>query len=472
MITVQTRRQLVFYAIQVADLVIFSATLMFALYIEGKEWQVLIHPPTWALFGWFLSALVVWHFCLVGAHLYRSHRLAGGFPVVEILMGVSMGSVGVGVLALLFRPGWINLEVIVHLWWMSGASIIVLRALFWYSLVSLRRRGRNVHNVLVVGSGQRATQLIKLICHPSTGYFVVGYIDEPRQSQSEELNGIEYLGTVAMLPSILAARVIDEVFIVLPMRSHYDSTAQVIQHCEEQGIPLRIPFDLFVPGHCAQYVDVIEGLPILSLAPSDAPQWYDFIKRIIDMSVAAALLILLVPLFILVALLIKLDSPGPVCFVQRRVGLNKRLFPLIKFRTMELNSEARMHEIEHLNEADGPVFKIRNDPRVTRVGRFLRRTSIDELPQLLNVLVGHMSLVGPRPLPLRDVEGFKLHWQRRRFSVPPGITCLWQIYGRSSIPFDQWMELDLFYIEHRSLLLDFKILLQTIPTVLKRAGAY
>ena len=466
------RRQIVFYAIQVADLVIFSASLMVALYINGENWQVLIRPPTWALFGWVLSALIIWHFCLIAAHLYRSHRLAGGFPVVEILTGVSLGAVGAGVLALLLRPGWINLEVIVHLWWISGASIIVMRALFWYSLVYLRRQGRNVHDVLVVGSGQRAAHLIKKLCEPSTGYCVIGYIDDSGHSKSEGLNGIEYLGDVTMLPSILAERVIDEVFIVLPMRSHYDSTAQVIQHCEEQGIPLRIPFDLFVPGHCAQYVDVFEGMPILSLAPSDAPQWYEFIKRIIDMGVAAVLLVLLAPLFVTVGLLVKLDSPGPVFFVQRRVGMYKRLFPLIKFRTMHLNSEAALRQIEHLNEADGPVFKIRDDPRMTRFGRFLRRTSIDELPQLLNVLVGHMSLVGPRPLPLRDVEGFTVHWQRRRFSIRPGITCLWQIQGRSSISFKQWMELDLFYIEHRSLPLDLKILLQTVPAVLKRAGAY
>ena len=153
-------------------------------------------------------------------------------------------------------------------------------------------------------------------------------------------------------------------------------------------------------------------------------------------------------------------------------GMNKRLFPMLKFRTMHVNSEAMQSQLEHLNDADGPVFKIHDDPRVTRFGRFLRKSSIDELPQLFNVLVGHMSLVGPRPLPLRDVERFKLDWQRRRFSVRPGITCLWQVCGRSSIQFDQWMELDMLYIDRRSLLLDLKILLQTIPAILKKTGAY
>ena len=292
------------------------------------------------------------------------------------------------------------------------------------------------------------------------------------QSESGTLKDTEYLGVVAELPRILSERVIDEVFIVLPMRSYYDSTALVIRHCEEQGIPVRIPCDLFVPGTCGQYVDVVEGMPILSLVPSAASQWYFIIKRIVDVGIASVLLIILAPLFIGVALLIKFDSPGPVLFVQKRVGMNKRLFPLIKFRTMRVNSEAMRAQLVHLNEAGGPVFKVRDDPRVTDIGRFLRRWSIDELPQLFNILAGHMSLVGPRPLPLCDVEGFKLNWQRRRFSVRPGVTCLWQVSGRSSIPFDQWMELDMLYIDRRSLLLDFNILLRTIPAVLKKEGAY
>jgi lipopolysaccharide/colanic/teichoic acid biosynthesis glycosyltransferase len=181
--------------------------------------------------------------------------------------------------------------------------------------------------------------------------------------------------------------------------------------------------------------------------------------------------LVLLPVFLLTAVLIKLTSPGPVFFVQKRLGLNKRHFGIYKFRTMVVDAEKRMKEIEHLNEVTGPVFKIKNDPRITPIGRFLRKTSIDELPQLFNVLKGDMSLVGPRPLPLRDYEGFNEDWQRRRFSVRPGVTCLWQIGGRSSISFEEWMQLDLQYIDKWSLLLDFKILLKTIPAVLKGSGA-
>jgi lipopolysaccharide/colanic/teichoic acid biosynthesis glycosyltransferase len=172
-----------------------------------------------------------------------------------------------------------------------------------------------------------------------------------------------------------------------------------------------------------------------------------------------------------VALFIKITSPGPVFFVQERIGLNKRRFMLIKFRTMVVDAERKIHELEHLNEVKGPAFKIKNDPRITRIGRFLRKASIDELPQLINVLKGDMSLVGPRPLPIRDYNGFDEDWHRRRFSVQPGITCLWQCNGRSNVSFDRWMQLDMEYIDNWSLWLDFKILAMTIPAVLRGSGA-
>jgi lipopolysaccharide/colanic/teichoic acid biosynthesis glycosyltransferase len=202
----------------------------------------------------------------------------------------------------------------------------------------------------------------------------------------------------------------------------------------------------------------MEGWPILA-------------KRILDFSFSLLLLLILAPLFLITAVLIKITSAGPIFFVQERVGLNKRRFYLFKFRTMIREAEEKLAELEHLNEVSGPVFKIKNDPRVTGLGKILRKTSIDELPQLLNVLKGDMSLVGPRPLPVRDYAGFDQDSLRRRFSVRPGITCLWQINGRSSIPFLKWMELDMEYIDQWSLSLDFKILAKTIPAVLKGSGA-
>jgi len=183
------------------------------------------------------------------------------------------------------------------------------------------------------------------------------------------------------------------------------------------------------------------------------------------------LLFAIAPVLAVVALMIKLTSKGPVLFKQERIGRNKRRFYIYKFRTMVPNAEKMLPALELLNEATGPVFKIKNDPRMTPIGRLLRRSSIDELPQLFNVLRGDMSLVGPRPLPLRDYAGFDQDWQRRRFSVRPGITCLWQVRGRNNIAFDHWMKLDLQYLDEWSIWLDMKILAQTIPAVLKGSGA-
>ena len=190
--------------------------------------------------------------------------------------------------------------------------------------------------------------------------------------------------------------------------------------------------------------------------------------------VSALAIIILSPVMVLTALLVKLTAPGPIFFVQKRLGRNKRMFEIFKFRTMVVDAEKRLKDLEDQNEADGAVFKIKNDPRITPIGRFLRKTSIDELPQLFNVLKGDMSLVGPRPLQVRDYELFETFcqdWQRRRFSVRPGITCLWQIKGRSSIPFEKWMELDLQYIRTWSLWLDLEILAKTVPAVLRGSGA-
>jgi exopolysaccharide biosynthesis polyprenyl glycosylphosphotransferase len=465
-------RWLALRALQASDLAIFSLVLYLVLYVGARNAGSAAPGASWSLIGWFASSLVVWHLALRGAKAYRSHRLSGKFPAIEIFGGISAAALCVGALALLFEPENVRLNVVVHVWWISALTTLAARITLWWVLVILRKRGRNLRFVLIVGSGQRALTHLKHVFAAAAGYRVIGYVDDLAQDDYAHLPGIRYLGTVDVLPKILASEVIDEVFVFLPMRSQYDSTLRVIQRCEEQGIPVRIPCDIFVPGHCGQFFDIIDGTPILSLVPSAVSGWYIALKRVADVIVSATLLILLAPLFIAVAVLIKHDSPGPVFFVQKRVGMHKRLFPMIKFRTMCVNSEAMLPRFAHLNEADGPVFKIHDDPRVTRLGHFLRSSSIDELPQLINVLVGHMSLVGPRPLPLRDVEGFQQNWQRRRFSVRPGITCLWQISGRSSIPFNRWMELDMLYIEQRSLLLDFKILLQTIPAVLKKGGAY
>ena len=215
----------------------------------------------------------------------------------------------------------------------------------------------------------------------------------------------------------------------------------------------------------------VRDIPLLTMEPVSQDRQQLFAKRVFDLVVTLISLPVLAPLFIIIAIAIKLDSPGPAFFVQRRVGLRKYKFPMYKFRSMHVDAEDKITEIEHLNEADGPIFKISEDPRITKIGGFLRKTSLDELPQLINVLKGEMSLVGPRPMSERDVNLFDRGIQRKRFSVQPGITCIWQISGRSNLPFEKWLQLDLEYIENWSFWLDVKILIKTVPAVLKNKGA-
>jgi exopolysaccharide biosynthesis polyprenyl glycosylphosphotransferase len=240
--------------------------------------------------------------------------------------------------------------------------------------------------------------------------------------------------------------------------------------CELHGIAIRFNSQIFNLRGAQVPTDWDENPNVLAVLGS-GEVWPAVAKRVIDAAVSSVLLVLLAPLLVVVAGLVKLTSPGPAFFRQTRVGLNKRQFRMYKFRTMVANAEQLQDELLSRNEMTGPVFKVRKDPRVTPFGRFLRRTSIDEIPQLLNVLRGEMSLVGPRAMSLRDYQLFDKDWQRRRFSVKPGITCLWQINGRNGIPFEKWMELDMQYIDKWSLWLDLKILARTLPAVLRGTGA-
>jgi len=277
---------------------------------------------------------------------------------------------------------------------------------------------------------------------------------------------------LSSLGAIIAREPVDEVLVALPLRRRRDLIEKIVEACEEQGIMVRVRTDLFDLRVARPQVDTIDGVPVVTIRSGPEDGWQLVAKRIMDVIVSLSFLILLSPFLLLVALAIKIDSRGPVFFRQERVGLNRRRFYVLKFRTMVEQADKTQESLEELNEADGPVFKIRKDPRVTRLGRFLRQFSIDEFPQLINVLRGEMSLVGPRPLPLRDVKLIDTQWHKRRFSVKPGLTCLWQVNGRSDLSFERWVRMDLEYIDTWSLILDIKILLKTIPAVLRGSGAY
>ncbi len=351
------------------------------------------------------------------------------------------------------------------------ALVTVRAGLVWWYFRRSVEKGENFLKVLVIGTGERAERLTETLrSHSEWGIDLIGYLDPDQARVGGNVLGAPVLGTVDEIESILASQVVDEVILAVP-RSLMGDMDKIVSACDEQGVKFRWMADVFDLNVARTRLVDLGGLPILTFEPVAQNETDLLIKRLFDMSITLLCFPVLIPLFAMIAVAIKLDSPGPVFFFQDRVGLRKRVFPMWKFRSMYVDAEERLKEIEHLNEADGPIFKIANDPRVTRVGSFLRKTSLDEIPQLLNVIRGHMSLVGPRPMSLRDVGLFDRAIQRKRFSVRPGLTCIWQVSGRSNLPFEKWLELDLEYIDNWSLWLDLKILFRTIPVVLKGSGA-
>jgi len=327
------------------------------------------------------------------------------------------------------------------------------------------------HDLIIVGSGPRATALYDHLREPQyCSSRVLGFVDSPDGHVVPNTVQKQMLGTLDDLEGILMKQPVDEVLIALPVKSCYDQIQAAIHTCEQAGVEAKYLPDVFVLSlaHAELETDDEENFVALKVVPDD---YRILVKRAIDIAGSLGGLLLAAPLMLIVAAAIKLTSPGPVFFAQERYGFNKRKFRMYKFRTMTENAERLQAGLEALNEAQGPVFKIRNDPRITPIGRMLRKTSLDELPQLFNVLKGEMSLVGPRPLPLRDVARFDKGSLMRRFSVRPGLTCLWQINGRSQTQFDRWIQLDLEYIDTWSLALDLKILSKTLPAVIAGSGA-
>ena len=321
----------------------------------------------------------------------------------------------------------------------------------------MRQGGYNLRFVVIVGAGERAQAFArKLEDHQELGLRVVGFLDDQRF----ELPGTwKYLGPLEGIEALLHHAVIDEVAICLPF-SQWDKVNAIAALCEEEGKIVRIPVDVLDRAFAAGRVEELDGTPVYSLVSGPDRVASLIVKRTIDLLVAAAGLVVLSPVFLAIALAVRLREGPPVLFRQTRVGLHGRQFPVLKFRTMTTDAETRYADV--VGRSDPRAFKLTDDPRVTPTGRLLRRTSLDELPQLWNVLRGDMSLVGPRPAPPREVEGYDL-WHRRRLSMKPGITGLWQVTSRRSEDFDDRASLDLNYIDRWSLWLDFKILARTIP---------
>jgi exopolysaccharide biosynthesis polyprenyl glycosylphosphotransferase len=422
----------------------------------------------------FALLLLLWHNLFIFCGLYTSKRLTRRrTQILEVCKAALLAAVILFLAAKVLHLRVVTTSFVLAFWAFVTFIMVAGRLLARACLMALRRRGGNSRHILIIGTNERATEFARRISsHPELGYHIVGFVDDDWDGiQAFESTGHSRCSDFAGLADFLRGHVVDETAIYLPLRSYYKHAAELVALCEQYGVLIRFDSQLFKPRHApAQTSDVEETTQLHTVAggPELLPA---MVKRSLDCIFGASLLFLLSPLFLIVAALIKLTSPGPIFFRQTRIGLNKRQFTIYKFRTMVANAEQLQDRLLALNEMSGPVFKISKDPRVTPLGRFLRKTSVDEFPQLFNVLIGDMSLVGPRAMSLRDYRLFDQDWQRRRFSVKPGITCLWQVRGRNSIPFEQWMELDMQYIDKWSLWLDLKILALTVPAVLRGTGA-
>ena len=324
---------------------------------------------------------------------------------------------------------------------------------------------------LIVGTGPKAIEVARLIeGNEERGVRVIGFVGEGEAKYPPaDVFGRYPVRALGELPRMLEEHIIDEVIFAVS-KSHLEKMEDLFLTCEEQGVKTRVLVDFFPHLRSEISLDKLGDLPLLTFSTTPENDYLLFLKRLLDVALAMVLLCLGAPVLLLAAILARVSSPGPVIYRQLRCGLNGRKFWLYKFRSMCQGADQQQHEVAHLNEMDGPVFKIARDPRVTPVGRFLRKTSLDEAPQLFNILKGDMSFVGPRPPLPQEVAQYE-KWQRRRLRMKPGLTCLWALEGRNELNFARWMKLDMDYIDHWSLGLDFKILLRTIPRVLSGRGA-
>ncbi|MGH9562915.1 MAG: sugar transferase, partial [Terracidiphilus sp.] len=315
---------------------------------------------------------------------------------MDIYKAMTLSTICLYAVGSLFHLSMIHLPFLLMFWSMSSIAVVASRWVLRYALQQIRRHGRNVRHIVIVGTNARAMEFADhLLNDAALGYHVLGFVDrEWRGIRDFRATGATLLCDFDGFLAFLRENVVDEVVVVLPIKSLYPETLHIATLCEEQGITTHILSNLFELKRPRPKADPVNSDSLITL-PALSPRLVEMmVKRMMDIVISLAAILILAPVLLVTAILIKLTSRGPVCFVQTRIGLNKRPIPVYKFRTMVIDAEQRQKEIEHMNEASGPVFKIKNDPRITAIGRFLRKTSIDELPQLFNVLKGDMSLVG------------------------------------------------------------------------------
>jgi len=420
----------------------------------------------------YLIGLTIWMAAITLARGYKFLRIE---PYHRTALRIINSSIlmffGFGTTLFILKAAYIS-RLFFFIFIISGTlALLIDRAILTVALKKMHQQGYNFRQILVVGTGRRAAEFIKKVReNPDWGIQVVGVINDDESRKIKEVNEVEVIGGLKDLLSIFHQTSIDQVVFILP-RSRLSFIEEALHVCEIEGVETSLAIDLYDMKLARSVITELDGIPLLSYNTIRVSEWQLFIKRTVDIIISSAAIFLLSPIYLVAALAIKLTSPGPVFFRQERMGLHGRRFKLVKFRTMRIDAEKELSKVDDLEQMTTPDFKNKKLQYITPVGRILRKFSIDEFPQFFNVLAGDMSIVGPRPTVPSEVDKYEI-WQRRRFSMKPGITCLWQVSGRNEINHSDWMKLDLEYIDHFSFWLDMSIILKTIPAVVLGKGAY
>jgi len=453
--------------------VITSFSFLVAYWVRGQLPSPWFEPlfPFSNYVGLLLVVILLWNLLFAVGRTGGKAAISGGFDVVkEVALTVLTGNVLIGAAIFILKYDFISRFFIVIFAAIDFVFLCVFRIYAKAGISRFRNLLNEDQNVLIVGTDEKAAHVAEVLeASRDWGYRLVGVVRESPQSVVDRRLEAHTVVELESLGEVLKNRVIDEVIFVVPKEA-LARMEEIFLICEEEGIKTRVMLSFFPHLTSKIYLEALHDLPLLTFTTTPQDEYLLFVKNAVDIVLAAVLIVVLAPLLLLIALLVKLTSRGPAIFTQIRCGLGGRKFVLYKFRSMIDDAERKKSQLAHLNEMSGPVFKLSNDPRCTPLGRFLRKFSLDEFPQLLNILRGDMSFVGPRPPIPEEVERYQ-RWQRRRLRMKPGLTCLWQVSGRNDVDFAEWMRMDLEYIDSWSLLLDLKILLKTIPIVIFGKGA-
>jgi exopolysaccharide biosynthesis polyprenyl glycosylphosphotransferase len=416
--------------------------------------------------------LILWGFLLYFFRMYQSFRMKPLIEMTYVIFKTALTAFIVfGSVLYILKITYFSRSFIALVFIIASFLLCLEKAAMVLFFRYTRLKGFNFRNVLIIGTNKRAVRFAEMLGdHREWGFHIVGFIDEDPKKIGEVIDGSKVIGSFEDLPRVIHSHVIDDVVFIVP-RSWLTKIEEIVHFCETEGLKIHLAVDHFEMQFARAKQTDLHGFPLITFESAPDKVWHLITKRLFDLVLSGVSMIALFPLFMTIVILVKLTSRGPVFFKQVRCGLNGRRFKLYKFRTMVVGAEKKLEELQKHNQMKGPAFKMENDPRVTSVGRILRKFSLDELPQLGNVLMGDMSLVGPRPPIPKEVEQYD-NWHRRRLSMRPGLTCLWQVNGRNKITdFNEWMKLDLEYIDNWSLWLDLKIVFKTVPVVLIGHGA-